>query len=129
MSKLFVKLTNNDEKHYNYQLKTGLNQDTHRFLPYGLCMPGGLYFTTIDNINVWYQAYHKHIRKVTIPDDARVYESHASFKADKIVLSEKVKYEDFMRNKRFYDTVLPMGLIACVIGSFVLSNVVNVKIL
>jgi hypothetical protein len=46
----FVKLLNNEKKHYDFQYKIGLNEDTIQFNPKGTCLPGGLYFTTYEHI-------------------------------------------------------------------------------
>ena len=44
--KTFVKLTNRDENHNNFQYKTGLNVDVNP-MDWNECVPGGLYFTQI----------------------------------------------------------------------------------
>ena len=43
----FYKLTNETEKHHNFQYQDGLNVDTVEFNPVGKCSAGGLYFTIV----------------------------------------------------------------------------------
>jgi hypothetical protein len=102
-----VKLTNVNELHNGYQFKGGLNEDTLRFMPYGSCSAGGIYFIPKTDELLWYKYADKVMywrRSVTVPDDARVYiECHydngfwsekrlvVKFKANKIILGEREK--------------------------------------
>jgi len=80
----FVKLTNDIEKHNNFQFADGLNIDIHKFRSGFQCIEGGIYFTNIDEAHKWiyYTVYvdlyscrrmlMKYMRKVTIPDNAKL---------------------------------------------------------
>jgi hypothetical protein len=91
--KVLIKLTNKDENHNWFQFKTGLNIDTIRFNPTESCKAGGIYFSEVCFLPLWLE-YNKiktmWCRKVTIPHDAQVYVEEFKFKADKIILAEKV---------------------------------------
>src|SRR5579872_5162141 len=83
-----IKLTNETELHNNFQFKDGLNIDTVDFNATKECSPGGIYFTEKNKgymwLNVYYDTPMKYMRKVTIPDDARVYIEEDKFKTDKL---------------------------------------------
>lgn len=90
----FVKLTNKDEKHNGFQFQDGINAYKYRFKHDTPCSEGGLYFTLKDHAHVWLcykrNALMYHMRKVTIPDDAKVYiETNHNFKTDKFNLGPK----------------------------------------
>jgi len=86
----FYKILNKTENHYGLKYKSGLNIDPIEFNPYGTCEPGGIYFSREDILafidhGIW-------IRKVTLPEDARVYENPGKirkWKADKVILGER----------------------------------------
>lgn len=94
--KIYFKLLNVNETHFGFKYKDGLNVDTTEFLPYGSCSGGGLYFSEFDKIHKWAQIsyYGKDnlhfIRKVTIPDDAKVFVEENKFKADKFILDKRI---------------------------------------
>ena len=86
----FYKILNEEECHYGLQYKTGLNIDPIEFNPSGDCQPGGIYFAK-ENILAFLHVGHW-IRKVTIPEDAQIYENPGEpkkWKADKIILGER----------------------------------------
>src|SRR5579872_4135573 len=88
----FIKLTNANENHNNFQFHDGLNIDTIPFNPKGSCSEGGIYFTTEEDSWEWVRYDDKmniYMRKVVIPDDARVYIEDGKFKADKIILGTR----------------------------------------
>src|ERR1051325_8405242 len=88
-NKEFYKLTNELENHNGFQFKTGLNTDIIKFNPISECKPGGIYFTELDYVLAWISYNNKKmtkIRKVTIPDNAKVYVEKIKFKADKLIL-------------------------------------------
>ena len=72
-----------DEYHRGFQYKDGLNKLKQKFNPYGQCQGGGLYFFTSDKLtelmirymcnNDNYDDNREWFRKVTFPDDARIY--------------------------------------------------------
>src|SRR5579872_1232607 len=74
----FVKLTNPSERHRGFQFVDGLNVDKNKFNTYDSCTKGGIYFIDINDAHKWihyneYVGTMKYIRKVIIPDDAKVY--------------------------------------------------------
>ena len=86
----FYKITNEEEKHRGMKYKTGLNVDILPFNPSGDCESGGIYFSREDILA--FMEYGKWIRKVTLPEDARVYENPGSpkkWKADKVILGRR----------------------------------------
>jgi hypothetical protein len=91
----FYKVLSKDEKHFKLQYKTGLNIDPVPFNPYGDCRPGGIYFSR-EHILAFID-YGPWIRKVTIPEDAQVYENPGTtkkWKADRVILGEREKIND-----------------------------------
>jgi hypothetical protein len=87
--KPLYKLTNKEENHYGFQYKDGLNEDRLEFNTKEYCL-GGLYFANIDNIYKFI-SINKYIRKVTIPDDARVCIFEDKIKANKIIVGPRCK--------------------------------------
>ena len=90
-NKHFVKLTNDNCKHRDFEYKEGLNTDTIEFNPTEDCKAGGLYFTDIDNwvsydndIGIIYYMWD-----VKIPDNATVYIEENKYKATGIILTNK----------------------------------------
>jgi hypothetical protein len=97
LSKRLVKLTNLWECHNGFRFKTGLNEDTIPFDPTDECKKGGIYFTDIGNIARWLEYSNeimKYCRTVTLPSDCRVYIEDGKFKADKMILGERVDISD-----------------------------------
>jgi ankyrin repeat protein len=88
----YYKILNHEENHNNVQYKTGLNVDVLPFKPSGNCEPGGIYFSREDILA--FLNYGPWIRRVTLPEDAQIYENPGSpkkWKADKIILGRKYK--------------------------------------
>ena len=86
----YYKITNEEEKHNNMQYKDGLNVDILPFNPKGDCESGGIYFSREDILA--FLEYGPWIRKVELPEDAKVYENPGSpkkWKSDKVVLGER----------------------------------------
>ena len=86
------KITNKNEEHYGLQYHDGLNIDPVPFNPSGNCEPGGIYYANKDILA--FLSYGCWLRKVTIPDDAQVYENPGTpkkYKADKVILGERIK--------------------------------------
>lgn len=116
-----VKLTNENEIHNGFHFNDGLNVDTKEFTPTGDCVPGGIYFTQIENAYMWinYRFLNSnimhHMRIVTIPDDARVYIERTKLKADKLILGPKSKinneiYLNFVKNGGMNLDLIPENL-------------------
>jgi len=88
----YYKILNKDEYHHGLQYKSGLNIDPIKFNPRGNCSPGGIYFSREDILAFIH--YGPWIRKVTLPEDARVYENPGNprkWKADRVILGKKEK--------------------------------------
>ncbi len=82
-----IKILSENLKHHGFQYKEGLNVDTVPFQPYGSCQPGGLYYTTLRYLGVYYR-YGTKIAAVKIPADALTYADpdRTKCKADRIIL-------------------------------------------
>ena len=95
LNRKLYKCMSKDEKHYGFQYKTGINVDTIPFYPYFECRSGGLYFSTAEYVLAYSQDYDAfHLRRVVIPNDARVYVETQKYKADKIILEEEILHFD-----------------------------------
>ena len=95
LNRKLYKCISKDEKHYGFQYKTGMNVDTIPFYPHFECRGGGLYFSTAEYVLTYSQDYDAfHLRRVVIPNDARVYVETQKYKADKIILEEEILYFD-----------------------------------
>jgi hypothetical protein len=75
--------------HHDFKYKEGLNVDTKPFQPKGSCEPGGLYYTSLEHLALWFNEEWSLIADVTVPADARVYAEPCGtkWKADRIELS------------------------------------------
>ena len=96
LSTNLIKLTNDEENHNGFQFVTGINEDTVEFNPEGECKKGGIYFTDIDDFIYWigYRYRLKYCRKLKLLPDSKVYIETFGFKADKIILDERVEIKD-----------------------------------
>lgn len=92
LGKKFYKLTNKDEFHNGFQIKSGLNVDTIQFDPSGECKPGGIYFTDLENITKWIHYSNKIMnwfREVIILDNSQIYVRKSKYKADFLYLRNR----------------------------------------
>ena len=97
LDQILVKLTNQLENHNGYQFQTGLNIDSITFKPKGECQPGGIYFCQLKHLPLWVNYSNKqmfYVRFVTIPDDALVWIERDKFKADRLILVERLEIGD-----------------------------------
>ncbi len=94
---MFLKVLNKDLKHHGFQYKEGLNVDTVPFNPSGDCESGGLYYATTEHI-FKFLSFGYFIADVTIPQDAKVYETKGKFKADRIILSNIRRVEVYINS-------------------------------
>src|SRR5579872_719222 len=88
----FVKLTNITENHNRLQYKDGLIVDPIPFDPTGACKRGGIYFVEESEAHKWLSYNGEpiyYMRKVSIPDTAKVYIEDGKFKTDKLILGSK----------------------------------------
>ena len=91
--KVFVKILNKAEIHFDFHYFDGENIDIIEFNPTGSCQAGGLYFCEFQNFfffNNWESYY---MRQVIVPDDALVYVDNHKFKANKIHLDKRYTIE------------------------------------
>lgn len=65
---MWLKVTNEQECHHDFQYRDGLNIDVLQFQNEGSCVPGGLYFTDRFNISEYYE-YGTWLREVQLPID------------------------------------------------------------
>jgi len=86
----YFKITSHDECHHGYQYQNGLNVLDKPFAEEGSCVPGGLYFTTLEYLHEFY-GYGVWIREIQIPEDAKMVKDPGGHKwrADRIILGEK----------------------------------------
>jgi len=96
-SKVYYKVTNEQECHNGYQYKDGLNilEEEFNDNPEHSCVPGGFYFTDYEHLPKFFQ-YGTWIREVTIPTDARVVldPDGNKWRCDKIILGKKYHIEN-----------------------------------
>ena len=85
----FRKCLNNELKHFNFQYKIGLNEDTIPFNPFGSCELGGLYFTTKEHINEFLE-YGLNVALLELCEDAVFYiePCGTKFKTNKFIIKE-----------------------------------------
>jgi hypothetical protein len=85
----FQKCLNNELKHYTFQYKIGLNEDTIPFNPFNSCTPGGLYFTTNEHINE-YLNFGLNVAILELCEDAEFYiePNGTKFKTNKFIIKE-----------------------------------------
>ena len=104
--KKFFKITNKQEKHYEFQYTDGLNILKEPFAETGTCVPGGLYFTDADNI-FRFLNYGVHLREITLPrndPNFKIVKDGDKWRANKIILgkrynlSEKETFEYLVSN-------------------------------
>ena len=84
-------ITNTADNNYNYLYENGLNVDPTIFNPSRSGNTGGFYF--FDETQIYAYAYEDDywIRKVEIPDNARVYVHHNMYKTDRFILDEMIE--------------------------------------
>jgi hypothetical protein len=96
---VFYKLTNPMEKHHGFQYKDGLNIDVKPFDVTRRCK-NGLSFTDDENLLLWISQFQRRvtpnpfIRRVLIPNDARVSCEGNKYKADRFILSARKKLSE-----------------------------------
>ena len=93
-NKKFYKFLNDNSTHNNFQYKLGLNIDSEPFNPDSECSKGGLYFCEESECYRFWDSFGKHLAIVEIPDDAKVYVEQGKFKADKIILTKTMDFDD-----------------------------------
>lgn len=91
------KITNEEEIHHGLNYKDGLIIDPIEFLPFGQCITGGMYFFTREQLPFFseYVDNPYWIRKITFPDDAKIYVETNKFKCDKFILGPRKKFNIF----------------------------------
>lgn len=94
----YFKITNEAENHHGFQYKDGLNVLLQPFRQEGSCVPGGLYFTTIDFIHEFYN-YGVNLRIVELPTSDPEFKMVGDpegnkWRANKIILGAKYSLAD-----------------------------------
>ena len=98
-SKTYYKVTNSEEKHYRLQYKDGLNtllpDEVFNDNPSDSCVRNRIYFTDYEHLPQFFD-YGVFIRKVKIPEDARVIKDPSGDKwgTDKIIFLERYSIKD-----------------------------------
>ncbi len=94
--------------HNGFQYKEGLNVDTVPFNPSGDCEPGGLYYTNEEHIFTFLE-FGSLIADVIVPEDAKVYKNGNKYKADKIILSNVRRVEDYINSFTYEEKLRIVG--------------------
>jgi len=99
---MYFKITNQEECHHGYQYQTGLNILNKPFEPEGSCVEGGLYFTTLEYLDQFYD-FGVWLREVRIPENAKMVKDPegCKWRADKIILGERYSLYDVETIKKF----------------------------
>jgi len=93
-NKKFYKFLYNDLTHNTMHYRLGLNIDPIPFNPGGKCLTGGLYFCEKSKCYLYYKYYGRKIATIEIPNNAYVYVEKHKFKADKIIITDIIDFED-----------------------------------
>ncbi|ANB50965.1 hypothetical protein [Powai lake megavirus] len=90
MNNTYCKVLSSNFNQKGYQYNEGLNVLDKPFESTGSCVPGGLYFTNIENIFKFIN-YGIYLVKVTVPVDAQIVKDpdNDKWRADKIIISDK----------------------------------------
>ena len=91
--KIFYKVTDFKEINNGYIYKDGLNILDKPFERYGSCVPGGLYFTTLEHIHKFYN-YGCYLREVILPIENPEFKiildpDENTYRANMIILGQK----------------------------------------
>lgn len=98
--KRYFKVIKNDMRHYNHTYKEGLNilLDEFNSDPKDSCVPGGFYFSDLQNISNFFTLGHK-VWEVKIPQDAQVVRDLGDlvkWRTDKIRLKRRLDKTAFL---------------------------------
>lgn len=119
IKEIYFKVTNEEEKHYGYQYKDGLNVLDKEFEHEGSCVAGGLYFTDFLNIKNFLH-FGVNLRIVKLPKhnlDFKMVKDPVTkdgnkWRANMIVLGEKYSLYDIDTYKKFNLNILKSDIIA-----------------
>jgi len=94
----YYKVTNENEIHFKFIYREGLNTLKGHFNDTGSCVAGGLYFTTLNHIHKFYD-HGIYIREVTLPLDDPTFQvikdvSGDKWRANKIILGKRYSLFD-----------------------------------
>ena len=97
-NKIYYKITNAEEKHYDFQYRDGLNILKEEFNdnPYYHCCKGGLYFTDIDHIADFLE-YGIYLREITLPineQNFKMIKDNNKYRANMIILGKRYELKD-----------------------------------
>jgi hypothetical protein len=102
---MYYKITNQLENHNGLQYKDGLNVDILPFSETGSCVPGGIYFTDLDNLALFLH-FGSNVREITLPTDHpdfKIVEDEGcllKWRANMVVFGERYTIEDFSRKHK-----------------------------
>lgn len=106
-NKIFFKVTNRSENHYNFQYRDGLNILQQQFNNNlnDSCGPGGFYFTTREHIHNFYR-YGCNLRVVELPMGSPDFQMlqipmENKYRANQIILKEKYPLSDINTYHKF----------------------------
>jgi hypothetical protein len=99
--KVFYKITNTLEKHYDFQYKEGLNILQQQYDPTEECGPSGLFVTDMYNLPDFFH-YGCNIREIHIPKDATIKSFINKHKVDKLIFLKKYNYFEFIKKNRLH---------------------------
>jgi hypothetical protein len=114
----FVILTNESENHNGYQFVTGLNENIGNYNSVNSCKIANVNFYNFNEFPIWLTEKTKHLRYVTVPDNAQVYVDPHKVTAgyfmvsDKLVLSERhdIASLDVWNDSEFCDNTTSANL-------------------
>jgi hypothetical protein len=100
--KIYLKVTNENECHNDYQYKDGLNVDSNPFNdnPNETCIKGRMYFTDLANLPE-FASYGVWVREIIVPDDARVICEKNKYGADRLILGKRWSMRDFLQHVQY----------------------------
>ena len=109
---IYVKVTNEKENHNGFQYIDGLNilQEPFNNNPNDSCCAGGLYFTTLEHINKFYE-YGINLRVVELPLNDPEFKmikdrTGDKWRANKIIFKEKYSLLDIETYQKFNLNIL-----------------------
>ena len=94
------KVLNSNFNQRGYQYKLGLNKLDKPFEKTGSCVAGGLYYTNLEYIHLFFEEYGNIVCQVTIPEDAEYVQDACKnvikFRANELILSNPLSIPDFI---------------------------------
>lgn len=92
-----VKFMLDDDVHYNMKYITGYNKNIEPFKGSGECSPGGIYITTLNNCNRFFNNYGNYAREVWVNSDTMVYVERNKLKCNEVWLGERKLIDELLK--------------------------------